>query len=90
MAFVFFLFSSTHTNNSSSYERHTKRSQKKRDTDTHTHILEVQSCHHTKRNQTNNKNMLTFHVKIDIINIYREKKKPKTKQREYSYLVVFC
>ncbi len=65
------------------YERHTKR-----DTDTHTHILEVQSCHHTEkkeeeeeeRNQTNNKNMLTFHVKIDIINIYKEEKEDQSKE----------
>jgi len=56
-----------------------QKDQKKRDTYTQTHILKVQSCHHTKRNQTNNKNMLTFHVKIDIINIYREKEK-ETKQ----------
>jgi hypothetical protein len=34
--------------------------EKKKDTDTHIHILEVQSCHHTKRNQTNNKNMSIF------------------------------
>ncbi len=56
------LLSFTHTNNSSPYERHTKRANKreKKDTDTHIHILEVQSCHHTKRNQTNNKNMSTF------------------------------
>ena len=47
---------------------------------------------HTKRkrrrNQTDNKNMLTFYVKIDIINIYKERN--KTKQKEYSYLVVLC
>jgi hypothetical protein len=62
----------------------------KGDTDTHTHILEVQSCHHTKRNQTNNKNMLTCYVKIDIRNIYKEENKTnEIKQREYSYLVGF-
>ncbi len=53
---------------------HSMKDIQKGDTDTHTHILEVQSCHHTKRNQTNNKNMLTCYVKIDIRNIYKEKK----------------
>lgn len=33
-----------------------------------------------KKNQTNNKNMLTFRVKIDIINIYKEKKQNKAKR----------
>jgi len=52
------------------------------------HIFEVQSSHERKKkkkeqkqNQTNNKeeddemNMLTFHVKIDRINIYKQRKK---------------
>ena len=46
-----FVFSFTHTNNSLSYERHTKRVDKRetKHTDTHIHILEVQSCHHTQK-----------------------------------------
>jgi hypothetical protein len=46
-----------------------------------------------RRNEINNKNMLTFHVKIDIRKYLQKKErkeKPKTKQREYLYLVVCC
>jgi len=68
-----------------------QKDQKKRDTYTQTHILKVQSCHHTKRNQTNNKNMSIFLCQ-NRYNKYLQRKEEKTKQskKEYSYLVVFC
>ncbi len=64
---------------------------KKRYRYSHTDILEVQSCHHTKKKSNKQQEHVDFPCQ-NRYNKYLQRKEEKTKQskKEYSYLVVFC